>query len=109
MNWHPILFLVALDWHDEIYYSELGTEGIIGTKHSRGTNYTYEYASASIISMRLSFVIVVIPVKDRSILGVIRTILEIVNEAGIRIKILFHRCYKLPYVPQYHVYNNEYT
>lgn len=80
--------MVALDWHDEMYYGNTETEGIIGTKNSRGTNYAYEYATASIVVRGLRFAIAVLPVKKRSILDMIRSILEIIGELGIRIRTL---------------------
>lgn len=39
---------VAINWHDEMYYGNTETDGIIGTKNKAGTNYAYEYATASI-------------------------------------------------------------
>ncbi len=80
--------MVALDWHDEMYYGNLETEGIIGTKNSRGTNYAYEYATASIVVKRLRFAVAVIPVKTRSILTMVRAVIRIMEELGIRIRML---------------------
>ncbi len=80
--------IVALDWHDEMYYGSLEAEGIIGTKNNRGTNYAYEYATASIVVKGLRFTIAVIPVKQRSAVGMIRTVMEIIDELGIKISIL---------------------
>ncbi len=80
--------IVAMDWHDEMYYGDLGTEGIIGTKNNRGTNYAYEYAMASIVIKRIRFVIAVIPVTDRTILDMVSNLLRIVHSMGIRIRIL---------------------
>ena len=80
--------IVALDWHDEMYYGSLETEGIIGTKNKAGTNYAYEYATASIVVRRLRFAVAVVPVKKRSILDMVRTVIGIVEELGIRIRML---------------------
>ena len=72
--------IVALDWHDEMYYGDLGTaEGIIGTKNSRGTNYAYEYATASIVVRGLRFAIAIMPVRKRSIIGMVSELPEIVR------------------------------
>ena len=80
--------IVALDWHDEMYYGNLETEGIVGTKNKAGTNYAYEYATASIVVRRLRFAVAVIPVKKRSILDMVRAVLGIVEELGIGIRML---------------------
>ena len=80
--------MVALDWHDEMYYGDLDTEGIIGTKNNRGTNYAYEYATVSIVVKGIRFVIAVIPVRKRSILEMVRSAVSIVGVLGIRIRIL---------------------
>ena len=80
--------MVALDWHDEMYYGNLETEGIIGTKNKAGTNYAYEYATASIVVRRLRFAVAVVPVRKRSILNMVRTVTGIVEELGIRIRML---------------------
>ena len=90
--------MVALDWHDEMYNGSLKMEGIIGTKNRAGTNYAYEYATASIVVRKLMFTIAVIPVKQRSVVDMIRTIMEIIDELGIKISILLHRCNKLPHL-----------
>ena len=80
--------MVAIDWHDEMYYGDLGTEGIIGTKNSRGTNYAYEYATASIVVRGLRFAIAIMPVRKRSIIGMVSELLEIVHSEGIEIELL---------------------
>ena len=97
--------IVALDWHDEMYYGSLETEGIIGTKNKAGTNYAYEYATASIVVRRLRFAVAVVPVKKRSILDMVRTVIGIVEELGIRIGILLGGCNNVPDILRYSVHN----
>ena len=80
--------IVAMDWHDEMYYGDSGTEGITGTRNSRGTNYAYEYVTASIVVKGMRFVIAVEPVSDRIILGMVSGLLEIVRSVGIGIGML---------------------
>ena len=48
---------VAMDWHDEMYYGDIDAYGVIGTKNKAGTNYAYEYATASIVVKGIRFVI----------------------------------------------------
>ncbi|EQB73199.1 MAG: transposase IS4 family protein [Ferroplasma sp. Type II] len=80
--------IVAIDWHDEMYYGDIETEGIIGTKNKAGTNYAYEYATASIVVEGIRFVIVVIPVRERTILSMVSMLLDIIESHGIRISSL---------------------
>ena len=80
--------IVAMDWHDEMYYGDVETEGIIGTKNKAGTNYAYEYATASIVMKGIRFVIAVIPVKERTILDMVSGLLDIIESHGIRISYL---------------------
>ena len=80
--------MLALDWHDGMYYGAPGTDGVIGTKNSRGTNYAYEYATISIVTKGLRFSIAIIPVRERSILNMVRTTIHIVSNLDIKIKVL---------------------
>ncbi len=88
-----------------MYYGNLETEGIISTKNKAGTNYAYEYATASIVVRRLRFAVAVVPVRKRSILNMVRTVMGIVEELGIRIRILLDRCNKVPDSLRYSVHN----
>ncbi|MCL4323626.1 MAG: transposase [Candidatus Thermoplasmatota archaeon] len=80
--------MVAIDWQDEMYYDDHSTYGVIGTKNSRGTNYAYEYATASIVIRDVRFAIAAIPVRKRSIAGMVSELLEIVHSEGIEIELL---------------------
>lgn len=78
--------IVAMDWHDEMYYGDLETEGIIGTKNNRGTNYAYEYASVSIVIKGIRFVIAVVPVHERTIVDMVSSLISIIYSNDITIK-----------------------
>ncbi len=80
--------MIAMDWHDEMYYGNIDTEGVIGTKNSRDTNYAYEYATVSIVMKGLRFAIATIPVKEGSVLNMVRAAIHIVNNPGIKIRVL---------------------
>ena len=79
---------VAIDWHDEMYYGNTETEGIIGTKNKAGTNYAYEYATASIVVKRKRFAIAAIPVTERTIMDMVVKLLDIIKYHGIGISAL---------------------
>ncbi len=80
--------MIALDWHDEMYYGNTHTDGVIGTENCRGTNYACEYATISIVTKGLRFSIATIPVRERSVLNMARATIHIVNNPGIKIKVL---------------------
>ncbi len=79
---------VAIDWHDEMYYGNTGTEGIIGTKNKAGTNYAYEYATASIVVKGKRFAIAAIPVTERTILDMVIKLIDIIKYHGISVSAL---------------------
>ncbi len=104
--------IVALDWHDEMYYGSLETEGIVGTKNKAGTNYAYEYATVSIVVKRLRFAVAVIPVKKRSILdhgtgstGHSGRTGNRDQDASHGWRILLGRCNNVPDILRYSVHN----
>ena len=80
--------IVAMDWHDEMYYGDRKAEGIIGTKNRAGTNYAYEYATASAVIRGERFVVAVIPIRERTILGMVAALTSSVESLGIRIRVL---------------------
>ncbi|EQD76437.1 transposase, IS4 family protein, partial [mine drainage metagenome] len=71
-----------------MYYGDIEAEGVIGTKNKAGTNYAYEYATASIVVEGIRFVIAVIPVGKRTGLGMVSMLLDIIESHGIRISVL---------------------
>ena len=79
---------VAIDWHDEMFYGDHETDGVIGTKNKAGTNYAYEYATASVVVENMRFAIAVIPVGKRTILAMVIMLLQIIQSHGIRISVL---------------------
>ena len=80
--------IVAMDWHDEMYYGDIDAYGVIGTKNKAGTNYAYEYATASIVVKGIRFVIAAIPVMKRTILDMVSRLLDIIESHGIKISSL---------------------
>ena len=79
---------VAVDWHDEMYYGNTETDGIIGSKNKAGTNYAYEYATASIVVEGIRFVIAIIPILQRRNLNMVSRLLKITKLHGIRISVI---------------------
>ena len=41
--------IVAMDWHDIMFYGDVNAEGVKGTKHKNGTNWAYQFATAAVV------------------------------------------------------------
>ena len=41
--------VVAIDWHDEMYYGDPKAKGVVGTQHKNGSNHAYRYATISVL------------------------------------------------------------
>ena len=41
--------ILAIDWHDEMYYGDPGADGVVGTRPKKGSHYAYRFASASVV------------------------------------------------------------
>ena len=41
--------IVAMDWHDIMFYGDVNAEGIKGTKHKNGTKWAYQFATAAVV------------------------------------------------------------
>ena len=79
---------IAINWHDEMYYGDIEADGVVGTKNKQGTNYAYEYATASVVLNGMRFAIAIIPVIERTALNMVYRLIEIIESCGIRIDIL---------------------
>ena len=79
---------IAIDWHDEMYYGDIEADGVVGTKNKQGTNYAYEYATASVVLNGIRFAIAIIPVTERTALNMVYRLIEIIESCGIRIDVL---------------------
>ncbi len=79
---------IAMDWHDEMYYGDIEAYGVVGIKNKAGTNYAYEYATASVVMKDQRFAIATIPVTERTALNMGYRLIEIIESYGIRIDVL---------------------
>lgn len=56
---------IAIDWHDVMYYGNHNTPNIIGTQPKKGSHYSYEYLTASVLVSGERLVIAVSPIFKR--------------------------------------------
>lgn len=78
---------IAIDWHDVMYYGDPETPMVVGTQHKKGSNYAYQYLTASILSEGKRFVVAVAPMSSKSEVSDLTIgILLRIEQLGIRIK-----------------------
>jgi putative transposase len=81
--------IVAIDWHDIMYYGDPKAEGVKGTKEKKGTSWAYQFATASVVIDDKKFTIAVTPVAaHESIVEHVRRLLSEIFELGIKVKLL---------------------
>ena len=80
--------IVAMDWHDIMFYGDAKAEGVKGTKHKNGTNWAYQFATAAVVMGDEKLTVAVTPVNNESKVEHVRRLLSKVFELGIKVKIL---------------------
>ena len=60
---------VAIDWFDWMFYGNPSTEMVMGTNRKKGSNYAYEFLTASIVAEGRRIVLGVLPVSSRAEIG----------------------------------------
>ncbi|MGC8949387.1 MAG: transposase [Thermoprotei archaeon] len=81
--------IIAIDWHDIMYYGNPKTEGVKGTKTKKGTNWAYQFATAAVVVDDRKLTIAVTPVAPHeSIVEHVKRLLSKIFELGIKIKLL---------------------
>ena len=82
-------FYVAIDFTDEMFYGKKGTEGVVGTKHNKGSNYAYKYMTVNIVTPEGRFLVWAYPMMDRKeTLWLLNKALMKIDELGIRVHLL---------------------
>ena len=86
--------VLALDWHDEMYYGDPSAEGVVGTMPKNGSCRACRFATASVLLNGQRLTLAVDPMLDKNLVGHVRHLLECVFELGVRVKfVLFDRGY----------------
>ncbi len=76
--------IVAMDWHDIMYYGDPEAEGVKGTQAKKGTHWAYQFATASVVVGDEKFTVAVTPVTYESIVEHVKRLLLKVLGFGIK-------------------------
>jgi hypothetical protein len=86
--------ILAVDWHDEMYYGDPAAEGVVGTMPKNGSCRAYRFATASVLLNGERVTLAVTPMLDKSLLGHVKRLLQCVFKLGVKVKLLlFDRGY----------------
>ncbi len=86
--------VLAIDWHDEMFYGDPASEGVVGAVRKNGSNYAYRFATASVLLKGERLTVAVTPMLDRSALWHVKYLLEAITAMGLAVKLLlFDRGY----------------
>jgi hypothetical protein len=86
--------ILAVDWHDEMYYGDPKAEGIVGAMPKQGSCLAYRYATISVLQNGERFTLTVVPMLDRYIFPHVKRLLDCVFELGLSVELLlFDRGY----------------
>jgi len=86
--------VLAIDWHDEMYYGNPASEGVVGAMPKNGSCYAYRFATASVVLKGERLTLAVTPMLDRSALWHVKQLLAYIAELGLTVKLLlFDRGY----------------
>jgi len=80
--------IVAMDWHDIMFYGDSKAEGVKGTNHKNGSNWAYQFATAAVVMGDKRLTVAVTPVNNESKVEHVKRLLSKVFELGIKVKIL---------------------
>lgn len=86
--------ILAVDWHDEMYYGDPKAEGIVGAMPKQGSCLAYRFATISVQVNGERLTLAAVPMLDRCIFGHVKRLLACVFELGLTIGLLlFDRGY----------------
>jgi len=86
--------ILAVDWHDEMYYGNLHSEGIVGAMPKQGSCLAYRFATISVLQNGERLTLAAVPMLDRCIFWHVKYLIDCVFELGLSIKLLlFDRGY----------------
>jgi len=80
--------IVAIDWHDVMYYGDPNAQGVVGTKPKDGSHHAYRFATASALVSGERLTLAAVPMLDKRVLGYVAILLCKAFELGIKVKLL---------------------
>jgi len=80
--------ILAVDWHDIMYYGDPTAKGVVGTQHKNGSNHAYRFGTISVLLNRQRLTLAATPMIDRCKLWHVKRLLEYVFELGLTVKLV---------------------
>jgi hypothetical protein len=80
--------ILAIDWHDEMYYGDPKAEGVVDTRPKDGSHRAYRFAMASVLVDGERLTLAAVPMLDRRVLVYVAMLLLKVFELGLKVKLL---------------------
>jgi len=80
--------IVAIDWHDVMYYGDPNAEGVVGTQPKDGSHHAYRFATVSVLVKGERLTLAAVPMLDKRVLGYVVILLCRAFELGIKVKLL---------------------
>ncbi len=86
--------VLAIDWHDIMYYGDPSAEGVVGAMPKNGSCRAYRFATASVLLNGQRLTLAVTPMLDRCALWHVKRLLACIDQSGLTVKLLlFDRGY----------------
>jgi putative transposase len=80
--------ILAIDWHDMMYYGNPGAQGVVGTQPKKGSHHAYRFATASVLLKGERLTLAAVPMLDKRVLEYVAILLCKAFELGIKVKLL---------------------
>jgi len=82
-------FAVAIDYTDEMFYGDESTDGVVGTKRKKGSNYAFKYLTVNIVTAGCRFFLFTYPIFQRGGNYVyVEKTLDILEQYGLKTYVL---------------------
>ncbi|MCL5877933.1 MAG: transposase [Candidatus Bathyarchaeota archaeon] len=80
--------IIAIDWHDEMYYGDPHARDVVGTQHKNGSNHAYRYATVSVLWNSQRLTMAAVPMMRKSKLWHVKYLLKCVFDLGLTVKLV---------------------
>jgi Transposase DDE domain. len=80
--------IIAIDWHDEMYYGDPKAEGIVGAQPKNGSCRAYRYGTISVLLNGERLTLAATPIRDRCRLAHVKRLLDYIFELGLKVELL---------------------
>jgi hypothetical protein len=80
--------VLAVDWHDIMYYGDPKSEGVVGAQRKNGSNRAYRFATISVLLNGQRLTLAATPMLDRGKLWHVKYLLEQALDLDLRVKLV---------------------